>query len=122
MPDRTILAALLADPARVASVPAAARQAVLDDLAVHEGRCRLVRELLTAGLATAAPSNGTPMPAVVPDELLDVEAAARLIGRSVSWMRHQGHKLHGFFQPGGKGTRALWSRLALQKLVRGEDC
>ncbi len=57
------LAALLADPARAAEVPAEDRQAVLDALAVHEGRCRLVRELLTAnltGLVAASPAANDP--------------------------------------------------------------
>jgi hypothetical protein len=50
-PDPADIASLLADPPRAAEVPAEDRQAVLDALAVHEGRCRLVRELLTANLA-----------------------------------------------------------------------
>jgi hypothetical protein len=49
--DHPDLAALLADPARAAEVPAKDRQAVLDALAVHEGRYRLARELLAVRLA-----------------------------------------------------------------------
>jgi excisionase family DNA binding protein len=48
--DRIDLAALIADPVCAIEVPAEERQTVLDALAVHEGRCRLVRELLTANL------------------------------------------------------------------------
>jgi hypothetical protein len=48
--ERSDLDVLLAHPARAAEVPAEDRQAVLDALAVFEGRCRLVRELLTASL------------------------------------------------------------------------
>jgi hypothetical protein len=47
------------------------------------------------------------------DELLDVEQAAELIGRSESWLRRHGSNLPGFTQPHGKGTRAQWSRAAL---------
>ena len=45
---RPELAALIADPPRAAEVPVEERQALLDALAAHEGRCRQVRDLAHA--------------------------------------------------------------------------
>jgi hypothetical protein len=78
----TALAALLADPARVAEVPADERQAVLDALAVHEGRWPLVRELLTASLAgtmgaTLAVNGQPPLVGSEAGPLTQEEAAER---------------------------------------------
>jgi len=54
-------------------------------------------------------------PAVPPvvDALLDVDAAAELLGRSASWMRKRGRTLPGFVQPTGRGGRVRWARAAL---------
>jgi Helix-turn-helix domain len=82
----TALAALLADPARVAEVPADERQAVLDALAVHEGRCRLVRELLTAHLARGAEAkNGSARP----QPPFALHQAAGLLDKNTAWLRRK---------------------------------
>lgn len=77
------LDALLADPARAAEVPADEWQAVLDALAVHEGRCRLVRELLTANLARRAEVKNAPQRAYA------LQEAAGLLLKSPAWLRRQ---------------------------------
>jgi len=82
-----------------------------------------------AGLATLlarAASRLAAAPAVAPvaterpepDRLLDVREAAALLRRSESWMRHHGHRLPGFSQPGGKGTRATWSQAGLTQWAK----
>jgi len=48
VPESPALLALLADPARVATLAPEAALELLDALGLHEGRCRLVRDLLTA--------------------------------------------------------------------------
>lgn len=58
--SRLALAALLADPARGTDAPLEAVPGLLDALAVHEGRCRLLRDLLTGRLA--APAQKEPAP------------------------------------------------------------
>lgn len=73
------------------------------------GAFEALRARCVARLAT--PAVVTPRPEV--DELLDVDAAAAVIGRSPSWLRKNGHAVPGFAQPGGRGTRARWSRRAL---------
>src|SRR5438132_1238402 len=90
----------------VDGIPAASLPALVCALAALLARAsaRLAAERV------AAPEAAAP---VEPDSLLDVHEAAALIRRSVSWMRHHGHRLPGFSQPGGKGTRAAWSRAAL---------
>jgi hypothetical protein len=84
--DHPDLAPLLADPARAAEVPAKDRQAVLDALAVHEGRCRLVRELLTANLA-GSPENKNGSARPQPPYAL--HEAAGLLLKSPAWLRRQ---------------------------------
>ena len=56
-------------------------------------------------------ANGRPEHEVVDD----VREVARIVRRSVSWVRKRGHTLPGFRQPGGKGTRVAWSRRALEE-------
>jgi hypothetical protein len=70
---------------------------------------------LQTRLAARLAATGPPTPPLSPDEddLLDVDAVAKLTRRSRSWLRHHGHTLPGFRQPHGKGTRVLWSRRAL---------
>jgi hypothetical protein len=88
---------------------------VLDAISVQEGRLRTVRYLLTAALVPA------PMPtAMVIDQgnldmIDDVAEVARIVRHSVSWVRKNGHRLPGFSQPGGKGTRVTWKRSALRQ-------
>jgi hypothetical protein len=43
-------------------------------------------------------------------EWVDVATAARLLGRSRSWVEKRGRHLPGFRQPGGPGTRCEWYR------------
>ena len=52
------------------------------------------------------------------DVVLDVAAAAALLGRSVSWMRKRGRSLPGYVQPTGHGGRVGWRR---RDLVRWRD-
>ena len=110
MTDHVDLAALLADPARARDVPAEAVQTLVDGLAVQEGRCRLLRDLLTARLSAPVPSAHREED----DHVADVREAASIARRSLSWMRKRGHTLPGFRQPGGKGTKVAWSRRALE--------
>jgi hypothetical protein len=84
--DHTDLAALLADPARAAHLPAEDHQAVLDVLAVIEGRCRLLRDLLTAGLARGSEAkNGS----AEPQPPYALSEAASLLLKSPAWLRRQ---------------------------------
>ena len=113
------LAELLADPGRAALEPAAAVPALLAQLAADGAARAAVQTALAARLAlvvTEAP-NG-----LARDELLDVDAAAALVGRSPSWLRKHGHELPGFHQPHGPGTRARWSRHALEAWARPNPC
>jgi hypothetical protein len=56
-----------------------------------------------------------PVPATpeTDDVVHDIAEVARLARHSISWVRKNGHRLPGFHQPGGKGTRVVWSRRAL---------
>jgi hypothetical protein len=82
-PDITVL---LADPARAVEVAAEERQAVLDALAVHEGRCQLVRALLTATLAGSVETkNGGSRP----QPPYALHEAAGLLLKSPAWLRRQ---------------------------------
>ena len=78
---------------------------------------------LVAGLAAlqarAAARLIVPIPlatnARVDDDMVhDVQEVARIVRRSVSWVRKKGHTLPGFRQPGGRGTRVGWSRSKLE--------
>lgn len=78
-----LLAGLLADPGRIAEVPVGEVPALLDALAVEEGRCRTLRALLVARFAA---------PQARPDEapppyLTQAEAAARF-GVPLSTVRY----------------------------------
>lgn len=102
MSDHPDLAPLLADPARAAEVPAKDRQAVLDALAVHEGRCRLVRELLTANLAGSPEAkNGRARP----QPPYALHEAAGLVLKSPAWLRR---KAQGGAVPGAKKIGRSW--------------
>jgi len=82
----TALTALLDDPARSLAVLPEERQPLLDALAVHEGRCRLVRELLTANLAGRAEAkNGS----ATPQLLYALHEAAELLDKSTAWLRRK---------------------------------
>jgi hypothetical protein len=80
------LGALLANPVRAADVPVEDRQAVLDALAIQEGRCRLVRELLTADLAgRPGPKNS----GTKPQPPYGLHEAAGLLLKSPAWLRRR---------------------------------
>ncbi len=96
------LAELLNDPTRAADVPTDQVPGFLVRLAAVQAA---LAARLTVQPAVAAPSDT--------DVLLDVDQAAALVGHSPSWMRKHGHRLPGFHQPGGRGTRARWSHAAL---------
>jgi predicted DNA-binding transcriptional regulator AlpA len=77
--------ALLAEPARAAGVPSRDVPALLDALAVQEGRARVVRELLTARLSP----NGATTSA--DDHMLSIDEAVARLGMSRAWLyRHHG--------------------------------
>src|SRR5690242_13859472 len=105
----------------LATLEAGVRDVEPVDAATLVTRLGAIVTLAGARLATL---NSTPTVApAVPDELLDVKAAAHLVRRSLSWMRHNGHTLPGYRQPSGKGTRVQWSRTALEKWFRtGGTC
>jgi hypothetical protein len=87
MPDGGIdLPRLLNDPQRASTVPAVQRQALLDALAVHEGRCRLVRELLTAPLTAT-----THRPAPPLGEWLTAREVAASLNMSERTVRRRQH-------------------------------
>src|SRR5437762_2736098 len=71
----TDLHALLDHPEQVAQVPPEHRQELLDALAVHEGRCRVVRDLLTAPLIGTATA-GNPQETTLCRYVTQAEAAA----------------------------------------------
>jgi hypothetical protein len=57
------------------------------------------------------------------DGLLDVNAAAELIGRSVSWLRKRGSGQPGFIQLTGRGGRVRYSKAALLEwLASAQPC
>jgi hypothetical protein len=85
----------------VDEIPAEHLPAVMIYLTAVQGR-------LATRLAVIPPA----VPPVV-DALLDVDAAAELLGRSPSWMRKRGRTLPGFVQPTGRGGRVHWARAAL---------
>jgi hypothetical protein len=101
--DHPDLATLLANPGRAADVPAEDRQAVLDALAVQEGRCRLVRELLTADLA------GRPGPKNSGTKLqppYGLHEAAGLLLKSPAWLRR---RAQAGAIPGAKKIGRSWA-------------
>lgn len=104
------LAALIADPNRVAEVAVDDVPALLDALAHHEGRCRLVRDLLTARLTAA--------PAVTPAErdwmtLPEVVAAFGVSARTVRRRMRDGTWSEGVVWFAPNGTEPRFSRAAL---------
>jgi hypothetical protein len=86
---------------------------VIDQLPI-EALPGLVVELSALAMRAGARLAAVRPPAPVePDDLLDVDQAATLTRRSVSWLHHHGHTLPGFRQPHGRGGRKFWSRRAL---------
>jgi len=110
--DRPDVAALLPPVEAVDALPAEVLPACALHLAALQAR--------VAARLVASARNGNSTPKATPDEQLDIQVARALIRRSVSWMRHHGHRLPGFSQPAGKGTRVQWSRAALEIWIRGE--
>ena len=105
MAEHPDLTALLADPSRIAEVPVGDVPALLGDL-------ERVRATLWARLTAPVPPTANGQAAL--DVVDDIGEVARIVRRSVSWVRKQGHTLPGFQQPGGKGTRVAWSRRELE--------
>jgi hypothetical protein len=109
--DRPDFLALLEHPDRIGEVPAAEVPALLALLASEQARLAALQGALAARLAVPpAPANGRHGD----DLLTDADEVARIVRRSVSWLRKNGHTLPGFCQPGGKGTKVAWSRAALE--------
>jgi hypothetical protein len=100
----------LPEPAAIATVPQEHLPALLAHLAA-------LQAAVAARLAATPPP--PPPPIGEADTLLDVNEAARLARRSISWMRKHGHTLPGFCQPTGKGGRVGWSRRALLTWAQG---
>ena len=107
---------LLDEPTRALAVAVKDSPALLDSLAVHEGRCRLVRELLTARLTSSAPNAPRSGSACTDaewltaselaadrdpaartssqgDDLLNAAEAAKRIGMSVGWLYKNASRL-----------------------------
>lgn len=103
------LPVVLDDPSRVADVPGDEIIPLLDSLAAQEGRCHLVRDLLTARLEAGACDRGSrssgPSPKEDDDRLFDVKEAASFLGLPVSYL-------------GELGRRGKLSRIAHGKYVR----
>jgi len=95
--------------ANLEGVPVDEIPAVLGDLETLRARLQ-ARHLQAILLTTERPAN--PAPNGVP-EFCEVEEAARIVRRSVSWMEKYGRKVPGFRQLGGKGARLEWNREAL---------
>jgi hypothetical protein len=77
---------------------------------------RLTAMLWARLVAPPAPTTNGTSP---DDTITDVREVARIVKHSVSWVRKNGHKLRGYRQPGGKGTRVGWSRRELGDYVNG---
>jgi hypothetical protein len=77
-------------------------------------RLAALQAAVGARLAAVQP----PAPPADGDGLLDVKAAAALLGHSESWLRKKGSRLPGFSQPNGRGGRARWSKAALLEWLR----
>jgi hypothetical protein len=110
------LATLLADPARALDVPADAIAPALAEVTAHEARLGAVKVILAARLAAVSASTGT---AHAGELVEDVQEVADIVRHSESWVRKNGHRLPGFSQPGGKGTRVAWDRAALVAWANG---
>jgi hypothetical protein len=111
MSDRADLAALLPSIEAVDALPCESLPAFVAGLAALQARAAV--RLTVPG--APPPSNGAAGLEVVED----VHEVALLVRRSVSWVRKRGHRLPGFQQPGGKGTRVAWSRAALRTWANG---
>lgn len=101
------LAAL--DPAAAADLPAAEVPAVLTWIASEQHRLATLQGVLALRLTVppAPTGNGA-------EYITDLDEVVRITRHSVSWLRKNGHRLPGFHQPGGKGTRVAWARAALE--------
>jgi hypothetical protein len=104
MTDRPDLAALVEHPDRIREVPPEHVPALLCQLAA-------LQTTLATRLVTGTATNST----LDTDMIDDVAEVARIARHSASWVRKNGHRLPGFSQPGGKGTRVAWSRRALEE-------
>ena len=115
-PVRTDLHALLDHPEQVAQVPPEHRQELLDALAVHEGRCRVVRDLLTAPLIGTATA-GNPQETTLCRYVTQAEAAA-MFNIPLSTVRYLTRRGRVPALGKGKNRRLLPADLAREL----EDC
>jgi hypothetical protein len=98
------LEALVDGPVCAAEVPAEQRQVVLDEFAVHEADCRLLRHLFTAWPESRR--NG--MQAT--DSGLAAKEAAAALGVTVSYLRHDADRLYvEMLAATGEGFILPWS-------------
>ncbi len=88
------------------------------DLAALLAQAAALLATVAARLSAPPPPAAAPPRAVEPDHIVDAAEAAGLVGRSVSWLRKNGHRLPGFRQPGGPRTRVRWSAAALEEWGR----
>jgi hypothetical protein len=105
----TDLTALLTDPT---SVP-------IEEIPAVIGQLEQAKAVLWARLTVPNPACRGPNGHTIDDVVPDVHEVARIVRRSVSWVRKHGHTLPGFLQPGGKGTRVGWSRRSLETWAAG---
>src|SRR5262245_18149934 len=116
MAERLNLDVLLADPQRAVDVSVDEVPVLLDALAVQEGRCRLVRDLLTQRMATPS------VPAMTERgewlTVADVLAFLKCGERTVRRRMREGTWREGqhWFAPNGTATR--FSRTALEEWQR----
>jgi hypothetical protein len=108
MTDRPDVAALLPPIEAVDAVPPELLPGLVAGLAALQARAAARLAVPVA----APPMNARPD---CDDVIDDAREVARIVRRSVSWVRKCGHTLPGFLQPGGKGTRVAWSRRALEE-------
>ena len=111
-PEAAEVAALLPPVETVDALPPESLPGLIAGLAALQARA-------AARLAIpppAPPPNAPPEP----DMIADVREVARIVVRSMSWVRRNGHKLPGFSQPDGKGCKVSWSRRALTEWIAGE--
>lgn len=82
------------------------------------GELERLRVMCWARLVTPGPTSANGE-RPEPDVVHDVHEVARIVRRSVSWVRKRGHTLPGFRQPGGRGARVEWARRRLEAWAAG---
>jgi hypothetical protein len=112
------IAALLGAASRLDDVAEDRLLALLGE--VEQVRAALWRRLLAARRNEEAGRRDQPVQTAAPPDLLDVDAAAALVHRSVSWVRRNGRSLPGYRQS-KPGFRVRWSRRELEKWL-SQNC